>query len=191
MNSFDALKLLGAPAPERETEERAREAERWAALLAQALPQALSQRFGTLDESREESPDWQGSVGVLTPEANLTGVGIAPESSGAGETQSVVLSLRAGDLGELKCLLDRSESGVRVVIGVDGRDAMTAAGAERGALEAALRSAGLCVQSVSVVSMARFGTVLARGNTGPNGRSVQQGPAAGRETRSRRVKLIG
>jgi hypothetical protein len=189
MNHFDALRLLALPTEERETTERTEETERLAALFAQALPQALSDRLGFTEESSES---WQGGVGNLTPGEPLAPMCAEP---GASEPSSdtLVFSLRAGDLGELKFLVNRAEDGVRVLIGVDGRSALMAAGTERAALEAALRATGLSVQSVSIVPLAKFGTPLAQRGSAPDGRPVRHvhsGPR-GSSRSTRRVKLIG
>ncbi|HEX5098755.1 MAG TPA: hypothetical protein VFV94_04615 [Polyangiaceae bacterium] len=198
MNRFDGVRLLGAPSEERETTERTEETERLAALFAQVLPQALSNRLGLVDEPRrsseasESSESWQGGVGELTQPA-----GLAPMCAETGGTEpssdTLTFSVRAGDLGVLKCQVNRGEDGVRVVIGVDGRSALTGALAERGALEAALRATGLTVQSVAVVPLAKFGTTLARGGEAPDERHVRHVHAGPRgSTRmARRVKLIG
>ena len=183
MNGFDPLSRLTAAEIERETVERTEETERLAALFAQALPSALPDRFGIVDES---SDSWQRSVGNLTPP---TAAAVSTEASGT-PSDTLVFTLRAGDLGVLKCMVDRTESGVRVLIGADGQNALLAAGAERGALEAALRSAGLQVNSVAVVPLARFGTALARGAGAQDGRDVRRAFTGSRE-RARRVKLIG
>jgi len=189
MNHFDALRLLGAAQEEREISERSDETERLAALFAQALPQGLSDRFGVTEESSES---WQGGVGNLTPPEPLAPMCAAVEG-GEPSSDTLVFTLRAGDLGELKCLINRGEGGVRVVIGVDGRSALMAAGTERAALEAALRATGLSVQSVAVVPVAKFGTALAQRGEAPDGRPVRHvhaGPR-GSSRSTRRVKLIG
>jgi len=187
LNSVDVFERLCITVPQRETEDRAEETERWAAYFAQVLPQALNDRLGVAPESSES---WQGGVGNLTPSEPLAPLLGEAESAGTS-SDSLVFSLRAGDLGELQCRLERSEAGVRVLIGVDGRNALAAAGAEQGALESALRTAGLNVQSVSVVPLSKFGTTLARGGTAPDGRLVRHAPVGAREQRGRRVKLIG
>ena len=160
-----------------------------AALFAQALPMAFSDRFGLADESPES---WQGGVGTLTPKEPLPTV-CATQEGGEPSADSLIFSLRAGDLGELKCRVQRGETGVVVLIGMDGQNALSAAGAERGALEAALRATGLTVESVSVVTLAKFGTTLARGGGAPTGRPVRQVHAGlrGSSRSARRVKLIG
>ena len=187
MNSIDVFERLCITVPQRASEDRTEETERWAAYFAQALPQALNDRLGLAPESSES---WQGGVGRLTapePLAPLLGEAETPGAS----ADSLVFRLNAGDLGELMCRLERSEAGVRVLIGVDGRNALTAAGAEQGALELALRSAGLNVQSVAVVPLSKFGTTFARGGSTPDGRPVRQAQVGAREQRGRRVKLIG
>jgi hypothetical protein len=185
VNGFDPVSRLAAAEIERETLERTEETERLAALFAQVLPAALPDRFGIVDES----DSWQRSVGNLTPPAPPTAAAVSTEASGT-PSDTLVFTLRAGDLGVLKCMVDRTESGVRVLIGADGQNALLAAGAERGALEAALRSAGLPVNSVAVVPLARFGTALARGAGAQDGRDVRRAFTGSRE-RGRRVKLIG
>ncbi len=186
MNGFDPVSRLAAAEITRETVERTEETERLAALFAQALPTALHDRFGVIDES---SDSWQRSVGNLTPPAAPTAAAVSTEASGT-PSDTLVFTLRAGDLGVLKCMVDRTESGVRVLIGADGQNALLAAGAERGALEAALRSAGLPVNSVAVVPLARFGTALAPRAGAQDGRDVRRAFTGSRE-RGRRVKLIG
>jgi hypothetical protein len=186
VNGFDPVVRLSSGQIERETVQRTEETERLAALFAQALPQPLNDRFGLQEES---SDSWRGGVGNLTPETAPTAASVVAEASGA-PSDTLVFTMRAGDLGELKCMVDRSESGVRVVIGADGNNALLAAGAERGALEAALRAAGLAVESVAVVPLAKFGTALAREDGAPDGRHVRHAFTGSRE-RARRVKLIG
>ncbi len=189
MNGFDPVSRLSAGEIARETLERTEETERLAALFAQALPQPLRDRFGLPEQAPESSESWRGGVGKLTEAASPTPAAVVAEASGA-PSDTLVFTLRAGDLGELKCMVDRSDSGVRVLIGAEGRNALVATGAELGVLEAALRSAGLPVQSVAVVPMAKFGTALARGERAPDGRHVRQA-FTGSRGRARRVKLIG
>lgn len=198
MNHFDALRLLGPSSEDRETTERTEETERLAALFAQVLPEALTNRLGIVDEARDSSASegssesWQGGVGELTQPGPLAPMCAETEGT-EPSSDTLMFSVRAGDLGELKCLVNRGESGVRVLIGVDGRSALTGALAERGALEAALRATGLTVQSVAVVPLAKFGTPLARGGEAPDGRPVRHAHAGprGSSRMNRRVKLIG
>jgi hypothetical protein len=187
VNGFDPIARLTAATLEREATARTEETERLAGLFAQALPQALHAPLGLLPQSSES---WRRGVGNLTHAEPLTGPVPAVASAG-GDDESIVFSLKAGDLGELKCRLERTEAGLRVVIGADGRNALTAAGAERSALESALKAAGLSVREISVVPLAKFGTLPARGGSTADARHVRHPHAGSREERSRRVKLIG
>jgi hypothetical protein len=185
---FDPMARLGTyvERPVERAEPRADDPSRWAIALAQAVPGVLSHRFGIAEESSES---WQGGVGHLTPPAPT----VTSQGEGAQGPKGLMIRMDAGDLGELKCWLEQGEGGMRVVIGVDGRNALTAAGAERAALEASLRAAGLSVQAVKVVPLAELGTVLAEGGTAPDGRQLRRSPAGSRdESRTtRRVKWIG
>ncbi len=187
MNGFDPIARLTAATLERETTARTEETERLAGLFAQALPQALHAPLGLAAQSSES---WRGGVGNLTPVEPLAPL-LADAVAAGGEGDSIVFSLKAGDLGELKCRLERTEAGLRVVIGADGRNALTAAGAERSALESALKAAGLSVREITIVPLAKFGTVPARGGGTADARHVRHPHAGSREERSRRVKLIG
>lgn len=189
MNGFDPLARLSAGEIERETVQRTEETERLAALFAQAVPAPLKSALGLPEQAPESSESWRGGVGKLTHEPSPTPAAVVAEASGA-PSDTLVFTLRAGDLGELKCMVDRSHSGVRVLIGAEDRNALVAAGAERGALEAALRAAGLPVETVAVVPLAKFGTALARGERAPDGRHVRRA-FGGSRGRGRRVKLIG
>ena len=188
MNGFNPLSRLAAAEIEREKVERTEETEKLAALFARALPAPLQRELG-ITQDEESSESWQRGVGNLTPNTPPTAAAVSTEASGA-PSDTLVFTLRAGDLGVLKCMVDRTESGVRVLIGADGRNALTAAGAESGVLEAALRAAGLPVSGVDVVPLSNFGTSLARRGGAPDGRHVRRAFTGSRE-RARRVKFYG
>jgi hypothetical protein len=188
MSGIDAFSRLGVYVERsaRAVEERADDPSRWAIALSQAVPPALTRRLGIAEESSES---WQGGVGPLTqPEAPPP-----PQTAKMPEEKGMLLAFDAGDLGQLKCWLEKTNDGMRVVVGVDGRNALMAAGAEKNALEAALKAAGLPVQSVSVVPLEKLGTVLADGERAPDGRVVRRVPAGSRDSSrpTRRVKWIG
>ena len=190
MAELDTWRMLSTTVEDaHEARERTEQTERLAALFAQALPQALNYSVGLAEESSES---WQGGVGKLTPEPPQAPV-CADTEGAPPSSDTLTFSLRAGDLGELKFSINRGESGVRVLVGVDGRNALTAVSAERGALEAALRATGLTVQSVAVVPVSNFGTPLARRGEAPDARNVRQVHSGfrGASRGNRRVKLIG
>jgi hypothetical protein len=164
---------------------RLEEAERWALALTQAAFRPERPRLGT---SPEPSESWRGGVGPLTPPET-------PGSAGAGtkDPKGLLLRVDAGDLGELSFWLERGTTGVRVLIGVDGRNAHLAVGAERAALENSLRAAGLPVQSVALVSRAKFGTALAEGapDSASQGRSASATRDRQASRHGRRLKFFG
>ena len=192
MSFFNPLARLGTyvERPAQPAEPRTDDPTRWAIALAQAVPGVLSQRFGLVEETKEGSSEsWQRGVGPLTPPTPAQTAESGPSSAPKG----LMIRMDAGDLGEVKCWLERGVDGMRVVLGVDGRNALTAAGAERATLEASLRAAGLPVKGVSVVPLAELGTVLAEGEGAPDGRELRRPFAGSRDASrtTRRVKWIG
>lgn len=193
---FDAG-LPGAAEPERETRGLREQAERWAATLTGALtPEPLPAPFQPdIAETAAPPVSWREGVEGLTQAAPP-----GAESVPSGDGSRLLVTLDGGDLGELACALERTDSGLRVVIGVTGRQAAAAFGAERGALEAALRHVGLPLQSVEIVPRSEVGTVLAQGKEdkegkeAPAGRQARLGARVSREPRARsarRLKWIG
>jgi hypothetical protein len=171
---------------ERDLTERA---ERWAAALSGALePQKV---VPPPPPAAGAAPpvSWREGVGSLTPEGPA---GAAAEP--ASPTERLVVTLEAGDLGELTCRVERGREGVSVVIGVDGDRAEAVLVSERATLEAALRNAGLPLASVAVVARSKLGTVLAHGPEAPPGRDAKRGALVSSEQRARsarRLKWIG
>jgi len=188
---FDAG--LPAPAdPEVETRGLREQAERWAAMLASALapePVMPALQPAPVEASATPPVSWREGVEGLTQVAAP-----AAETVSGGDKSRLLVTLDGGDLGELSCALERSDSGLRVVIGVTGRQAAAAVGAERAALEAALRHVGLPLQSVEIVPRAQVGIVLAQGKETPAGRQARFGardPGEPRARSARRLKWIG
>jgi hypothetical protein len=105
----------------------------------------------------------------------------------------MLLRVDAGDLGELSFWLERGPTGIRVLVGADGRNAHLAVAAERSALENNLRAAGLPVQSVALVSRAKFGTALAQRapDSASQGRSAPESKPRPGSRHGRRLKLFG
>jgi len=161
------------------------EAERWAAALTQAALRAAPPRLGT---SAAPSESWRGGVGALTPSETA-----AAEEGGGNDPKGVLLRVDAGDLGELSFWLERGPTGIRVLVGVDGRNAHLAVATERAALENSLRAAGLPIQSVALVPRAKFGTALAESapDSASQGRSAPAPRGRHASKPGRRLKLFG
>jgi hypothetical protein len=83
------------------------------------------------------------------------------ESSESPEQTRMIVRVQAGELGELAFSVDRTNSGLRVLIGVESTAARTALAPERATLIEVLRANGMAVDSVSVVAISEVGTVLA------------------------------
>lgn len=144
---------------------------------------------------------WRGSDGVLTPPAQPLAAadGAAETSNGSGDApnERVVVSVKSADLGDLSLVLDRSESGVRVVIGVTDARAAELMVPEREALLERLVGQGVRVTSVQIVGQRELGTLLAPrrsiGGTrvaGPHEPSGSDG-ATVRRRGSRKLDVIG
>lgn len=173
------------PTPVENADGRLEEAERWALALTQTAFRPEMRKLGIAEEPSES---WQGGVGDLTPpETAPVGEG------GQNEPKGMLLRVDAGDLGELSFWLERGPTGIRVLVGSDGRNAHLALAAERSALENSLRSAGLPVQSVALVSREKFGTALAQRppDSASQGRSAPESRARHGSRPGRRLKFFG
>jgi flagellar hook-length control protein FliK len=167
----------------------------WVALAqqvtgAQSLPVVA-------DASVSPPPNaWRPSAGDMTP-----ATGLAPSSSDAQtETKAperMTLRLDGGALGELEVTLERQEGGMRVVIGMENQAQIGAVLPDARALQSALESAGIHVQSLNVVPQSEVGTVLAQRRLSPSGQKsdADTGPEQDREKAqkrtSKRLTLIG
>ncbi len=149
---------LSSRAREEEIRATKEQVERWA--------QAFVPHVGAPKAAPQPPGDWRGSDGAMTPRTaqpavtnNSTALGAEANSDGSSER--LVVSVQAGDLGELSLVLDRSEQGVRVVIGVQNGAAAGLLVPEREALVRHLLGAGVTLQSVQIVNQSEVGTVLA------------------------------
>lgn len=114
---------------------------------------------------------WRGGDGVLTPTSGRQQGSLGSAASGGPAATAaqandqandrVLIQVHSPDLGELSVVLDRSSTGVRVMIGVaDARTAELMA-PEREALLARLVGNGVRVHSLQIVGQGEFGTLLA------------------------------
>jgi hypothetical protein len=165
-------------------------AEKWAGLLAASVmaqlpppspPRGLSQEAPTADT-------WRSGDGSLTPARAA-----APEA-GSDLSGRIALSVDGADLGELSVLVDRTNQGVRVLIGVQGEHAAAAIDPQTAALVRALTAVGVTVSSVTVVRREPLGTDLAQRSQRPPPTaddSSEQHGAHGAKQRKRRINLFG
>lgn len=197
MKTLAALPTIQRPIAEfdRESRDLTERAERWLAAMSGAVappPRVPKLPLPSAEASHTAAAaappvSWQGGVGELTP-GNATA---SENAGGPGLNQQLVMTLDAGDLGELSFAIDRTSDGIRVIIGADGRNAQTALGAEREALLSALRAAGLPTQSVTVVPAERLGTALAQASQARTEKEPGAAEQRDSRARSRRMKFTG
>ena len=158
------------------------QAERWATLVGAQLsllapPAIAPSASGASGPS--EAGAWHPSAGDLTPGAGgrLTESGAA---NGSAETADgpvdsnenrVIVRVDGGDLGEVALVVDRKAGAIRVTISAADAGAEAALGLERASLMRALQSHGISVDSVNVVRVNNFGTVLAPTRSSPTQRT--------------------
>jgi hypothetical protein len=178
----------------------------WAATLASTLAQQMPPPRAIPPPATTEA--WRPSVGALTPgsEATLGGsnptpTGAAPGSADDSEqtpsTERVHLSTQIADLGEVNLVVDRTNGGVRVLIGVEDARAAMLIDPERLRLQGALLAAGVGVESIRVVQVDRRGTLLASAR-GSVSRTPQHPAdprvddiASKKRSRGHKVNLVG
>ncbi|HWA76085.1 MAG TPA: hypothetical protein VG937_27290 [Polyangiaceae bacterium] len=185
---------------ERQEEERATEeqAARWAQILT---PHVIAQ-LPPLSLPSEVTPGgWRAGDGVLTPEAsqtatpaNLSG---SDESSDTKPAERIVVNVQTSDLGELSLVVERTASGVRVVVGVGDAQTIGQMLPEREALMRQLVGTGLNVDSIQIVPQSEVGTVLApprfvgRIRTSSASTQVSKEEERLRRRGSRKLNLVG
>jgi hypothetical protein len=108
----------------------------------------------------------------------------------------LTLTVNAAALGDISVIIDRTNEGVRVVLGVSAQSAEGALVAEKTALMRALAAVGLNVHSVNVVRQAGLGTDLAQGSVGKIGRMNDDAQSPYREDpklnkKAKRVNFVG
>ena len=184
---------------EREDERRATEeqAARWAQVLT---PHVIAQLPPPPALGEATPGGWRAGDGALTPQASATpsAAGIE-DGEGAGEAKSaerIVVNVQTSDSGELSLVVERTDAGVRVVVGVGDAQAMSQMLPEREALLRQLVGSGLSVDSIQIVRQSEVGTVLAPprlvGRIRSSGASEQVSKEEERRRRgSRKLNLIG
>lgn len=176
----------------------------WAATLASTLAQQMPPPRPLALPTAATEP-WRPTVGALTPgsDPTLSGSPAGAYPTGAGgadgtpNAERVHLSTHVAELGEISVMVDRSEAGVRVVIGVEDARAATLIDPERVRLQGALAAAGVGVDSIRVVQLDRRGTLLASSKASvsrtPHQHSdhVVDDIDAKKRPRGRKVNLVG
>jgi|WetSurMetagenome_2_1015567.scaffolds.fasta_scaffold322949_2 hypothetical protein len=181
------------------------EVERWSAMLCDML--AGKSTSLPIPMGDAGSPDtWRRGVGQMTPVRPGFGqpgigqpcdaAGDADGSDGTNEPGRVQMRVESEQLGEVAIVVERRETGLRVLIGSADAKALALFGAERETLMQALATVGLAVETVRVVQLQPIGTVLAQPLAFPRGRLVRgdsgNGPDRGlQQKRSKRLDVTG
>jgi hypothetical protein len=192
----------GDPLAGREREDEQRATEEQAARFAQVLtPHVIAQLPPVSLLGSSPTPGgWRAGDGVLTPEASLAssaaGLGGGDGTSEAKPAERMVVNVQTSDLGELSLIVERTDAGLRVVVGVGDARAMGQMLPEREALMRQLVNSGLSVDSIQIVAQSEVGTVLAPpkfvGRIRNSGASEQVSKEDERRRRgSRKLNLIG
>jgi len=129
---------------------------------------------------------WRDPAGTLTPNRPVSGAG---DCAGAaiGSDGRVVADLQTDALGPIRLVVQRTKTGLSVVVGLRSAAGITVTEAQRAGLEQALLAAGLAVSSVTFVHLREDGTAFALHDQGsleaPNGEATYI--AAGEDPRAR------
>jgi hypothetical protein len=147
--------------------------ELFAVLLPRTRPDAAFQMASTLVPSKryeatQVAERWRTAVGDLT--ASTFGAGAAAARSGTtlgapsakGVEGRLVTQLEAGDLGRIQLVIERTDQGLKVSLGVENAVLAALAMSQRSLLEQSLRASGLQVAAVVVTFAGENGTVLAQ-----------------------------
>jgi hypothetical protein len=147
--------------------------ELFAVLLPRTRLDAAFQMASTLVPSKryeatQVAEGWRTAVGDLT--ASTFGAGAAAArtgttwgaSSAKGVEGRLVTQLEAGDLGRIQLVIERTDQGLKVSLGVENAVLAALAISQRSLLEQSLRASGLQVAAVMVTFAGQNGTVLAQ-----------------------------
>jgi hypothetical protein len=153
---------------ERKTEEQA---ERWAQALTThvaaqwplpVMPDAWRASDSAVTLAGAQTPAPAGNpAGPSSSAAASSGNAVGSSGNASNDDGRVILHVKTADLGELSLVLDRTQAGVRVVIGVENSVALGEMLPEREALSRQLASSGVNVESIQIVRQSAVGTVLA------------------------------
>ena len=148
---------------------------------------AFAPRAGATSGGAADS--WRASAGPMTPARVTSDEAAAPDGR-------IVAQVQTEALGPIRLVVERTKSGVSVVVGVRDEAALAAIETHRAGLEQALVAAGLSVASVTVARIGDDGTDLAHVGAGSANAadsqevgSSEESPA--RQTGKRRLNTLG
>jgi flagellar biosynthesis chaperone FliJ len=205
--------LLGdgkTPSAREDANKERKELERWASLVAGCLQNASPLQPSTLGlgalESIEGVPaGWRSSVESLTPDFGAVGDGqlantVAPGggASASNDEQRIQVRVRTEEFGEIALIVERVESGLRVLLGAENSNGVSALTRQCQAVRRVLESGGQSVGSLEIVRMNGLGTDLAESKLAASNRarrprgSAESDPTPGmRKKKTKRLDVIG
>jgi hypothetical protein len=132
------------------------------------------------EQTAPAAESWRAPAGPMTPSA--AGSGDAIRADGR-----IVADLQTDALGPIRLVVQRTKTGLSVVVGLRDSSLLAVTEAQRAGLEQALLAAGLAVSSVTFVRLGEDGTAFALHDQGssdaPNGEATYI--AAGQDPRAR------
>lgn len=201
-----SLRDLPSTSEHGDTSADKKELEQWASEIAACLQQAAPVRPNALglgsSEPELQVPDgWRRGVEVLTPGVGLGGDGAttrAPSGSldaeSAPEHQRLQVRVKTAELGEVAVVVERLETGLRVLLGVSDPRAIAAIERDSRAMLQALETDGQAIQSLEIVRMNGVGTDLAPSKVASGQRPRRSNETADSDlhggTRKRKTKRL-
>ena len=183
-----------------------RELEQWASEIAACLQQVPPVRSNALgpggSESELQVPDgWRRGVEVLTPGEGLDRDGGTTQGPGSSlgtesspEHQRLQVRVKTAELGEVAVVVERLETGLRVLLGVSDPRAIAAIERDSRAMLQALETDGQAIQSLEIVRMNGVGTDLAHSKVASGQRPRRSHETADSDlhsgTRKRKAKRL-
>ena len=119
-------------------------------------------------EATRAAEGWRTAVGDLTAStfgesaASARSAAMLGPSAGKGVEGRLVTHLDVGDLGRIRLVVERTDQGLKVSLGVENAVLAALARSQRSILEQSLRASGLQVAAVLVTHAGDDGTVLAQ-----------------------------
>jgi hypothetical protein len=143
----------------RDEEERAALLSMIGQMLAQPPRRGPDESAATPTQGSTPTAGWHPGDGSLTLHSGAT-AGVDGGGGDGSLPDRLVAALQTNEFGEVRITVDRSSSGLDVVLAIENGQGAATAAAQQGALLAALRAVGVRIGSVSV--RASGGTELAQ-----------------------------
>jgi|HubBroStandDraft_1064217.scaffolds.fasta_scaffold239871_2 hypothetical protein len=134
----------------------------------------------TPNDAPAAAESWRTPAGTMTPNRPLLGDAIRSDGR-------VVAEIETDALGSIQLVVQRTKTGISVVVGLRDTSTATVTEAQRAGLEQALLAAGLSVSSVTFVRLGEDGTAFALHDQGQSEAPIGESTyiAVGEDSRAR------